>query len=155
VTISDYLRRLREIVGHELLVLPSVTAAVFDADERILLVRVADRGLWVLPGGSVDPDESPTDAVVRETREEAGLDVEPVRIVGAYGGPEFRVTYSNGDRVSYVMTVYECRRLGGAPRPDGHETVDARFFSREEAGAVVTAPWCGIVVADAFAMRRR
>jgi 8-oxo-dGTP pyrophosphatase MutT (NUDIX family) len=93
--------------------------------------------------------------VVRETREEAGVDVEPVRIVGAYGGGEFRVTYSNGDQVSYVMTVYECRRLGGTPRPDGHETVDARFFSREEADALVTAPWCGIVVADAFAARRR
>jgi hypothetical protein len=79
------------------------------------------------------------------------VDVEPVRIVGAYGGPEFRVTYSNGDQVSYVMTVFECRMLGGTPQPDGHETVDARFFSHEEADALVTAPWCGIVLEEAFA----
>lgn len=71
--ISDYLRRLREIVGRELLVLPSVTAAVLDDDRRILLVRVADRDRWVLPGGAVDPDERCLDAVVRETREEAGV----------------------------------------------------------------------------------
>jgi 8-oxo-dGTP diphosphatase len=64
------LRRVRERVGHELLVLPAVTGDV-------LLVKQADGGEWAAPGGAIEPDEMPYDAVVREVREETGLDVAP------------------------------------------------------------------------------
>lgn len=70
-------------VGH---VTPKVgaDAAVFDADGRILLQRRADDGTWGLPGGFVDPDESPEETAVREAREETGLAVEPVELVDVY-----------------------------------------------------------------------
>src|SRR5262249_13715290 len=104
--ISGHLARLRAQVGQQLLVLPSVTAAVRDDAGRLLLVRHSNGGVWVAPGGSLEPDELPADAVVRETWEETGLLVEPVRLTGVYAGPEFRVRYANGDEVTYVMSVF-------------------------------------------------
>ena len=58
---SDYLRDLRGRVGSRLLIMPSVTGLVFDDRGRVLLVRVSNGGIWVAPGGAVDPDEAPQD----------------------------------------------------------------------------------------------
>ena len=63
---SDYVRRVRSRIGNEFLLMPSVTALVFDEERRVLLVRLSRRDVWVAPGGAVDPDEAPQDAVVRE-----------------------------------------------------------------------------------------
>ena len=55
---SAYLRRVRAKVGNEFLLMPSVTAVVFDAKRRVLMVRPSRREVWVAPGGAVDPDEA-------------------------------------------------------------------------------------------------
>ena len=52
---------------------PGVSAIILTA-EGLLLQRRADNGLWGLPGGGVEPGESVTEALVREVREETGLD---------------------------------------------------------------------------------
>lgn len=148
--ISDYLRRLREKLGPDLLLMPSVTGVVFDDGGRLLMVEHADRDLWVLPGGAIDPGETPADALVREMWEETGLHVRPLAIRGVFTGPEFLVRYGNGDEVIYVMTVFECAVLGGHPRPDGVETLDVRYFSEAEATALHTPPWACVVLPSLF-----
>ena len=154
VPISDYLKSLRAKVGHELLLVPSVTAIVYDGQGRVLLAKHAEGGVWVAPGGSVEPNESPSDAVVRETWEEAGLLVEPVGVVGVYGGPEFEVTYGNGDRVTYLMTVFECRPLGGRLMPDGLETLEVGYFAEAELAGLNLPAWARAVLPDAFRGRK-
>jgi 8-oxo-dGTP pyrophosphatase MutT (NUDIX family) len=144
---SDYVLRLREKVGHDLIVMPSVTVLLFDDDNRVLLVRHSDRGVWVAPGGMVEPDEDPYVTALREMREETGLDVDIVSILGVFGGPEFRVTYQNGDRVGYVMTVYEARLRDGEAIPDGVETSDIGFFSKQDIARLETAEWLPVVLA--------
>ena len=70
---SEYVRGLRERIGHDVLEVPTVGVAVFDDARRILLVRHAEGDDWTTPGGMVEPYESPADAAVRETWEELGL----------------------------------------------------------------------------------
>jgi 8-oxo-dGTP pyrophosphatase MutT (NUDIX family) len=152
---SDYLRSLRSKVGHELLLLPSVTMIVHDDEGRILLVRNSDVNRWLPPGGTIEPDESPKEAAVREMQEETGLLIEPVRIIGVYGGPEYRVAYPNGDLASYVMTVFECKVVSGEMRPDHLESLDVRYFSEAELSAMQTSPWARIVLHDAFNQLRK
>ena len=137
---SSHVRRLRDALGSELLVLPSVTGIIFDEQDRILLVRQTESGVWSAPGGSVDPHEIPADAVVREVWEETGLYTAPVRILGVYGGPSCLVTYPNGDRTEYVMTAFECAVRGGALRPSD-ETTDAAFVSADDLPRYRTSAW--------------
>jgi 8-oxo-dGTP pyrophosphatase MutT (NUDIX family) len=113
MAMSEYMRGLREKVGHQLLELPAVSVVVRDDEERVLLVRHADTGKWVVPGGALEPCELPADAAVRETWEETGLHVRPIRLRGVYGGPEYVVRYRNGDANSYAMIVFEAEVIGG------------------------------------------
>jgi 8-oxo-dGTP pyrophosphatase MutT (NUDIX family) len=153
--ISDYLKQLRSQVGSQLLLVPSVTGIIYDERGRVLLVNHADRGLWVAPGGSIEPNESPADATVREVWEETGLVTEPIRIIGLFGGPNFEMVYRNGDRVTYVQTVFECRILGGAPRPDGVETLQLAYFSETEIVDLSIPAWMEVVMPVVFGERNQ
>jgi len=130
--ISNYLRIVREKIGSTLILVPSVSAVVLDAKGRILLARHSADGVWGTPGGAIEPDEAPHDAIVREVWEETTLHVQPTRLRAVVGGPQFRVTYPNGDQTGYVSCVFECCVVGGAIRPDGDEIVDAQFFRADE-----------------------
>ena len=151
---SSYVRRVRATMGNEFLLMPSVTALVFDEQRRVLLVRPSTRDtVWVAPGGAVDPDEQPQDAVVREVWEETGLLVEPTELRGVFGGPEYRVWYANGDEVGYIMAVFECRATGGSLKADGEEIVEARYFSADELGSITLSRWARIIVPHMTATR--
>ncbi len=130
--ISPYVRDLREKVGHDLLLLPSTAVLPRDEGGRILLVRLVDTGNWATIGGAVEPDESPREGAVREAEEEAGVTVELGDVLGVLGGPEYRVTYPNGDRSAYVVTVFDARVIGGTPRPDDDETSEVGWFGSDE-----------------------
>jgi 8-oxo-dGTP pyrophosphatase MutT (NUDIX family) len=151
--ISEYVRRVRSRLGNSFLLMPSVTALVFDAEGRVLLVRPSAKDVWVAPGGAVDPDEAPQDALVREVWEETGLLVEPTHLRGVFGGPEFRVWYANGDEVGYVMAVYQCREVGGTLRPDQQEIVEARFVSADEMSSLTLSRWARLVVPELMRTR--
>jgi 8-oxo-dGTP pyrophosphatase MutT (NUDIX family) len=132
VGMSDYVKGLRAKVGHHLLFGPSAATVIKDGD-RYLLVRHVE-GSWTFPGGAVDPGETPGEAARRETREEAGVDVELLSIAGVYGGyPNFRGTYSNGDEVAWVTTLFEARIVDGEPHPADDETADVRWVTAEQA----------------------
>jgi ADP-ribose pyrophosphatase YjhB (NUDIX family) len=132
MAIPDHVRRLREKVGTELLLLPSATLIVRDGDGRLLLVRHAATGAWGLIGGVIEIDERPEVAARREASEEAAIDVGDVRLVAALGGPECRVDYPNGDQVGYVSMIYETIVDGADPRPDGDETTEVGWFEPPE-----------------------
>lgn len=131
MAIAPYIRRLREMVGNELLVLPSAAALPRDEMGRVLLVRIIDTGQWAVIGGAIEPDESPHDAARREAEEEAGVTLELGPILGVLGGPQFRITYPNGDQTSYVSTVFAATVIGGTPRPDGDETSAVAWWDSE------------------------
>jgi 8-oxo-dGTP pyrophosphatase MutT (NUDIX family) len=153
MAISSYIKNLRQHIGSELLILPSVTAIIFDESNRILLAKHADTKRWVAPGGSIEPNEKPIDAVIREVREETGLIVEPIKILGVFGGHEFEVVYANGDRVTYVMTVYECKVIGGELKPDNSETLELRYIAATELASLDLARWASVVLPEIVAKK--
>jgi 8-oxo-dGTP pyrophosphatase MutT (NUDIX family) len=151
---ADFVRRLRELVGgEELLQVPSVSVALRDAEGRVLLARHADAQRWVLPGGAIEPGESPADAALREMWEETGLLVRLTSLVGVFGGPEFVVHYRNGHRTSYIMTIFEALEAQGNPRPDQKELLELRYASEAEAYALAVAPWGPEVLQAVFGRR--
>ncbi len=151
---SPFLARLREKVGGELLMLPSASGFVFDGAGRLLVARHGDVGVWAAPGGGIDPDERPQDAVVRELREELGIEIEVRGLIGVYGGPEFRVHYPNGHQVGYVNAAFACVIVSGDPEPDGDEITDCRWVGEEELAGLHTTDWMPLVAPEAFAWWR-
>jgi len=148
VGLSPYIRRLRERVGHNLMLLPSVAVLARDEDGRLLLVREAQTGLWQTIGGAVEPDESPAQAAVREAAEEAGVVVELTGIRGVVGGPQFRMTYPNGDLVSYVPTIFDAHVIDGKPRADGDETIDVAWFTTGQLADVALSEFTIALLSD-------
>ena len=59
--------------------------------------------------------------------------MEPTRVLGVYGEPQFRVSYRNGDQVDYVMVVFEARIVSGSLSPDGTEGKQSHRLQRCDA----------------------
>src|SRR5690348_11970250 len=136
--IAAHIARLRAFVGHELLVLPSSAVLAVDEEGRVLLAWAADASDgWSTVGGAVDPGESPAEAAIREAREEIGVEVRLGRLLDVLGGPDYEVTYPNGDHTAYVTAVYEASIAEGVPAPADGELSEVAWFTR---GELATAP---------------
>ena len=125
---TSYLHKVRRHVGHEKIILVFATACVLNEEGHLLWQRRADFGWWGLPGGILEWNESLPECVVREVREETGLEVEPKRLIGIYTSPDFDVTYPNGDLVQQVTLCFQCRVIGGKLVADKEETLDLAWF---------------------------
>jgi 8-oxo-dGTP pyrophosphatase MutT (NUDIX family) len=94
--------------------------AVFDRDERVLLVRRTDDRTWGLIAGWVEPGEAPHETVVREFAEETGYDVVVDALVGVFARPASAAFGPHG----VVSVVHLCSIVGGEARPLAHEVLD-------------------------------
>lgn len=91
-------------------------AAILDDEGRVLLCHRTDFDLWNLPGGGVEEGESPWEAVVREVREEVGLEVTVERLTGLYWKPGRELVFQ-----------FVCEVVGGE-LGTSEEADDARYF---------------------------
>jgi ADP-ribose pyrophosphatase YjhB (NUDIX family) len=104
-----------------------VRAAVFE-DDQILLVKEPNEAGWSVPGGWADVGESPSETAARETLEESGYEVTPVKLLAAYD----RDRRGHPPIVYYVYKlVYLCEVLDKVPLSDV-DTDGARFFGERE-----------------------
>jgi 8-oxo-dGTP pyrophosphatase MutT (NUDIX family) len=112
-------------------IVPAASAVVVDAQGRILLHRRRDNDLWSLPGGAVEPGESITQTIIREVREETGLQVKVVRLIGVYTDPEHIIKYSDGEVRQQFSICFECvPELGSIQVSD--ESHEVCFFSVDD-----------------------
>jgi 8-oxo-dGTP pyrophosphatase MutT (NUDIX family) len=137
---SPYMQGLRERVGTRLILVPGVAAIIKDEAGRVLLVQTR-AGPWSLPAGAIDPGESPRQAVVREAREETGLEVRPTRLLDVVGGAPYRLVYPGGDEVEGTICVFACEIVGGALHCDGVETVAVRWVEPEQVPSMLVLPY--------------
>ncbi len=101
-----------------------VRAIVIDRDERVLLVREASDGLWTLPGGWCDINESPADAAMRETREETGLIVRAVRLLAVFD----KNKHAHPPQIPHAIKFFFlCEVEGGTLSQSTDETTAAAY----------------------------
>ncbi|MFD4346430.1 NUDIX domain-containing protein [Streptomyces coelicoflavus] len=106
---------------------PAASAVVIDEAGRILLQRRVDNGMWALPGGAMNLGESLPECAVRETREETGLDVEVVGIVGTYSNPRHVFAYDDGEVRQEFSICFLARPVGGRLTVS-EESTEVRWF---------------------------
>ncbi len=98
-------------------------AAVFDDDDRVLLVRRADDDKWGLIAGWVDPNESPAQTVVRELAEEVGARARVDALVGVHFRPADPAEHPHGT----VSILYLCSIAPGELRAQPHEVHEIAY----------------------------
>jgi 8-oxo-dGTP diphosphatase len=109
---------------------PTASALVEDAGGRLLLARRAvepGEGLWDLPGGYLDEGEHPRAGVVRELQEEAGVEIEPLELLGVWMD-----RYGEGADANATLNLYWRARIeSGTPEP-ADDVAELRWFTADE-----------------------
>ncbi|MGV1004015.1 MAG: NUDIX hydrolase [Candidatus Nanopelagicales bacterium] len=126
--IPEFVTRLREAVGTELLWLSGVSAVVFDDQDRLLLGERADLRHWAVVSGILEPGEEPAIAAVREVLEETGIQCEVVALTAVSVTPVVR--YGNGDSAQYLDLCFWCRSTGGTATVGDDESLAVGWFAR-------------------------
>jgi ADP-ribose pyrophosphatase YjhB (NUDIX family) len=110
---------------------PAASAVVVDDEGRLLLAKRTDNSLWTIPGGTMKPGESIAETAIREVKEETGLDVEVVSLVGIYSNPNHIVEYSHGEVRQQFSVCFACRHIGGE-LATSDETSEVGYFSPDD-----------------------
>ncbi len=118
---------------------PGGSALVVDDAGRVLMQRRGDSGNWSLPGGIMEVGESLEDCVVRETREETGLDIRITGLLGIYTDPEHVIEYSDGEVRQEFAVVYYGRVIGGEIQVSD-ESTEVRFLTLDELAELPVHP---------------
>ncbi|GAA4667118.1 NUDIX domain-containing protein [Amycolatopsis dongchuanensis] len=75
----------------------AVSSFIQDDQDRILMIRRTDNDLYSIPGGQLELGETLAEAVVREVREETGIECEVPRVIGLYSNPKRVIAYDDGE----------------------------------------------------------
>ena len=117
--------RFEDQLGH---VTPNIggTAAIINDTGQILLMKRADDSTWGFIGGYAELNETPAETAVREAKEETGLSIQPVELVGLYNRPP-----DERNPHGFVGITYLCEVDGGTLEVS-HEGEDLRYWNLDE-----------------------
>ncbi|OIM25849.1 ADP-ribose pyrophosphatase [Oenococcus oeni] len=125
-SMANYIKDIREKVGHMPLIMVGVGAA-YIKEEKVLLQERADTGGWGLPGGYMEYGESIEQTLKREFKEDAGLEIIDYKFLKNFDQEFFK--YPNGDQTQVLTPFYLVTKVKeGKPQFDPHETSRVDFF---------------------------
>jgi 8-oxo-dGTP pyrophosphatase MutT (NUDIX family) len=121
---------LRENLGNTKIILPGVRLIVRNENDEYLLTKRSDNGQWVMPGGSVEFDESVVEAAARELYEETGLSALDMKLIAMYTGRKYHFINAHGGKHQMFSSVFWVTKWEGDLLSLTEETIDCRFFSK-------------------------
>src|SRR5512138_843791 len=127
----DYIFQLRQFIGHRPILMVGAAVFVLDEQDRLLMMRRSDSGLWGIPGGATEPGEVVEEAAKRETFEETNLEIAEMSLFDVFSGPEFYYKYPNGDEVYNVTIMYLSRDWRGEIKLNREHSEWKWFAARE------------------------
>ncbi|MBT2213777.1 NUDIX domain-containing protein [Actinomadura sp. NEAU-AAG7] len=109
---------------------PAVNVVVENDKGEILMIRRTDNDNWALPGGAIDIGESVAQAAIRETKEETGIDIEVINLVGIYSDPRHVIHYTSNNEVRQEFSILlTARAVAGTP-VTSDESREVRWLQR-------------------------
>jgi 8-oxo-dGTP pyrophosphatase MutT (NUDIX family) len=140
---GSYLWRLRQTIGHKLVLMPGAMVALERDDGSVLLTKRTDDDTWCLPAGAAEPEGSFARTAIDELSEETGIEVEPTDLVpfGCLSEAEAHtIRYPNGDLTHCFALLFLARRWRGEPSPNRDEATGAGFFDLAALPEPIHAP---------------
>lgn len=129
----NYIKYIRDRVGHDAINLAGVNVLIINEKNKVLLQK---RGTfpykWGLVGGVTELGESLEDTAIREAKEETGLDIWELNLLGTTSGENCYIDFPNGDKAYFITVGYFTNKFSGELKIDNIETKELKFFSYEE-----------------------
>ena len=119
---------LRSLTGNMKLILPGVRLVARNENDCFLFVKRSDNAKWVLPGGSVEYNESVSQAAFREFLEETGLEAITMNVFAVYTDPTYDFTNAYGGLHQMFSLVFMVTDWRGTIKKKTLETSECRFF---------------------------
>jgi ADP-ribose pyrophosphatase YjhB (NUDIX family) len=124
--VEEWVRGVGEGVAGYVTPKVAVAAVVGNDDGELLLVQRADSGVWLYPTGWADVGYSTSEVVVKEVREETGIECEPLSLLAVLDG--FRLGFT---RIPMHLLMYHCRATGGELQRHPLETAAVGWFAED------------------------
>ena len=128
----DYIGKIREYIGHDLVMTVGCGVLIEDVEGRVLLQKRSDTGEWCIPGGGMEPIETFKETAIREVREEVGIEISDLKLFGIYSGEKREIHYPNKDVVYSLSVIFTTGKYSGEISDEDSEVLEHRFFKRDE-----------------------
>ncbi|MFD1739616.1 NUDIX domain-containing protein [Bacillus salitolerans] len=125
---ESYVGQMRKLIGHAKLIHPSVRAIIQNERGEILFIDRRGENRWGMPAGSMELDESIYDCLVREVKEETGIDVQAATLLAIYTSPKKSITNYFGDEYQMFELVFHVNKWSGEIITETEETTNAKFY---------------------------
>lgn len=140
-----YIKNLRKLVGSKPLIVCGCGCLIFNEKSEVLLQKRNDDNSWGTPGGSMELGESMYDTVIREVKEETGLDVEELELFNIYSGESQHYFYPNGDETYIVNILFKSNKYSGNLKSN-KESRELKFFKIEDIPENIHKPFKPVLI---------
>ena len=129
---SNYIKNIRKEIGHQKLMHPAARILVENEKGEFLFVKKTNNGKLGIPAGGLDPNETIEQCIKREVKEETGIEIVELKVVGISSNPKSEtITYPNGDVVQYfTVEFYSNSFRGDLQVTDTEEIIKAEFLDK-------------------------
>lgn len=130
---DNYIKKIRTKIGHQKIIHPAARIIIEDEQGDVLMIKRADNNNWGIPAGSLELGETIKDCIIREVKEETGLQIIDCQVIGVSSNPEKEtVIYPNKDIIQYFTIEFYSDNWSG--RISGFEEQEvklAQFVPKE------------------------
>ncbi len=132
----------------------AVSAFVLDEQDRLLMIRRTDNDLYSIPGGGQEVGETVAQALMREVREESGIDVAVADLIGIYSDPDHVIGYDDGEVRQEFSICFNARPIGGTLRTSD-ESSEVLWVGRDELDSLNIHPSIRLRIEHGYANGER
>ena len=129
----NYISSIRKHIGNDLFICPAARIIIENDAGEYLFIRRIDNGQIGLPAGAIEFNESIEQCIRREVKEETGLELNVVKVIGISSNPTLELAhYPNGDATQYLCVEFYAKEYIGEPKADDVESSEVFFGGAEQ-----------------------
>lgn len=126
---KSYIKKIRQKIGHQKFIHPAARIIIENEKEEILFIKRKDNGNLGIPAGGFEENETIEECIIREVKEETGLEILKMNLIGLSSNPKKEtVKYPNGDVIQYFVCEFYSNNFKGKMKVDDIEVSNVEFL---------------------------